>query len=99
MGWSINRPTGLTWHQPGLATPGYTLFTPHGDDHAYLMDIQGRIVHRWRFTHIRPGYGRLLTNGNLLMTGSRVDLPDPPKDEPGKSPPPLEQHEIGRAHV
>jgi hypothetical protein len=92
MGWSIARPTGLTWHQKNLTTPGYTLFTPHGDSHAYLIDILGRVVHRWTFEHIRPGYGRLLSNGNLLMTGSDVNLPDPPKDEPTKAPVPFEKH-------
>lgn len=92
MGWSVNRATGLTWHQPGLSTPGYTLLTPHGGDHTYLIDIEGRVVHRWKFTDIHPGYGRLLSNGNLLMTGSDINMPDPPKDEPTKAPPPFEDH-------
>ena len=92
MGWSVNRATGLTWHQSGLSTPGYTLVTPHGDTHTYLIDIEGRVVHRWKFNHVYPGYGRLLSNGNLLMTGSSVDLPLPPKDEPTKPPPPFEVH-------
>ena len=55
MGWSVNRPTGLTFHRPGLSTRGYTLLTPHGDACAYLIDLQGRVVHRWKFTHIKPG--------------------------------------------
>ncbi len=92
MGWSVARPTGLTYHQPNLSTPGYTLFTPHGDTHAYLIDLQGRVVHRWTFAHIHPGYGRLLANGNLLMTGSDINLPDSPKDEPTKAPLPFERH-------
>ncbi len=92
MGWSVARPTGLTYHQANLSTKGYTLFTPHGDTNTYLIDIDGRIVHRWRFTHIRPGYGRLLKNGNLLMTGSDINLPDPPPDEPTKAPVPFAQH-------
>ncbi|HEY1753175.1 MAG TPA: aryl-sulfate sulfotransferase, partial [Caulobacteraceae bacterium] len=92
MGWSVNRPTGLTFHRPGRSTKGYTLLTPHGDTCAYLIDVEGRFVHRWRFTHIKPGYGRLLSNGNLLMTGSDVNLPKPPPDEPTKPPPPFEQH-------
>jgi hypothetical protein len=54
--------------------------------------MDGRVVHRWLFSHIRPGYGRLLKNGNLLMTGSDVDLPTAPKDEPTKAPLPFEQH-------
>jgi len=92
MGWSISRPTGLTFHKPGLSTKGYTLLTPHGDQSTYLIDMQGRVVHRWVFNHIRPGYGRLLDNGNLLMTGSDIDLPPAPKDEPTKAPLPFEQH-------
>jgi outer membrane protein assembly factor BamB len=92
MGWSVNRTTGLTWHRPGLSTKGYTLLTPHGDTCAYLIDMQGQVVHRWKFAHIKPGYGRLIESGNLLMTGSDVNLPKPPPDEPTKAPPPFEQH-------
>ncbi len=92
MGWSVNRPTGLTFHRPDRSTKGYTLLTPHGDTSAYLIDLQGRVVHRWTFTHIKPGYGRLLSNGNLLMTGEDVNLPKPPPDEPTKPPPPFERH-------
>ena len=92
MGWSVNRPTGLTFHRAGMSTKGYTLLTPHGDASAYLIDMDGCVVHRWKFERIRPSYGRLLENGNLLMTGSDVNLPDPPPDEPTKAPPPLEAH-------
>ena len=92
MGWSISRPTGLTFHRPGLSTKGYTLLTPHGDTCCYLIDMAGAVVQRWKFTHIEPGYGRLLDNGNLLMTGSDVTLPKPPPDEPTKPPPPFAQH-------
>jgi hypothetical protein len=92
MGWSINRATGLTFHRPGLSTRGYTLITPEGGPFSYLIDLDGRVVHRWRFTHIKPGYGRLLDNGNLLMTGSDVNLPKGPPDDPTKPPPPFEDH-------
>ena len=92
MGWSIARPTGLTFHRPDLSTKGYTLLTPHGDDTAYLIDMAGRVVHRWVFSHIHPGFGRLLSNGNLLITGRDVNLPDPPEDAPTKPPPPFEVH-------
>ena len=92
MGWSINRPTGLTFHRSGLSTKGYTLLTPHGDTCSYLIDMNGRVVQRWKFTHIKPGYGRLLDNGHLLMTGSDVNLAKPPPDEPTKAPPPFSVH-------
>lgn len=92
MGWSINRPTGLTFHRPDLSTKGYTLITPGHDKSAFLIDMDGRVVHRWTFETIDPGYGRILENGNLLMSGSDVNLPDPPEDEPTKPPPPFERH-------
>lgn len=92
MGWSVVRPTGLTFHNPAKSIKGYTLLTPHADKSAYLIDMQGRVVHRWIFSHINPGYGRLLTNGNLLMAGSDINLPLPPPDEPTKPPPPFEKH-------
>ena len=89
MGWSVARPTGLTFHRPALSTKGYTLLTPHGGDAALLIDMAGRIVHRWTFKHIRPGYGRLLRNGNLLMTGADVDQKPPDPVDPSKPPPPF----------
>ena len=61
MGWSVNRPTGLTFHRAGMSTKGYTLLTPHGDASAYLIDMDGCVVHRWKFrTHpsrLRPAVG------------------------------------------
>ena len=92
MGWSIARTTGLTHHQPGLSTEGYTLLTPHGDTAAYLVDMDGRVVHRWEFSDIKPGYGRLLSNGNLLMSGQDLEMPDRPEDNPTEPPPPFEVH-------
>jgi hypothetical protein len=92
MGWSAYRATGLTYHDRARSFKGYTLVTPTGGDSAYLLDMDGRIVHRWRFTTIRPGYGRLLPNGNLLMRGTDAALPPPapiPFDQP---PPPFSQH-------
>lgn len=92
MGWSVNRRVGLTFHRADLSTKGYTLVTPHADRCAYLLDMNGCVVHRWIFKHIHPGFGRLLENGHLLMTGSDVNLPRPPKDEPTKPPPPFDVH-------
>lgn len=92
MGWSVARPTGLTFHRPELSLKGYTLLTPHGDDHTYLIDMDGCVVHRWTFETIKPGYGRLLASGNLLMTGSVRSLPRRPEDEPTKPPLPFKEH-------
>ena len=44
------------------------------------------------FDHIKPGYGRLLRNGNLLMTGSDASLePTRNHDDIRKPPPPFEE--------
>lgn len=85
MGWSPFRKTGLTHHLASASVKGYTLVTPGGGDSAYLIDMAGRIVHRWRFPDVRPGYGRLLRNGNLLL---RVVDPSaaPPDVRPGAVP-------------
>ena len=65
MGWS-DRPTGTTRYDPPHADRGYTLFSSNGGDDAYLVDMEGRFVHRW---HCGQGinYGFLLPSGNLLF--------------------------------
>ena len=66
MGWSIHHPVGLIHYTQAAAQPGYTLFsTTRGGRDAYLIDLQGNVVHRW---HSEEGihYAYLLDNGNLL---------------------------------
>jgi hypothetical protein len=66
--------TGLIAHDPALAQPGYTLFTPmYGDGTVYLIDMAGEVVHRWNLPY-RPGlYGHLLDNGNLFYGGKVME--------------------------
>ena len=66
--------TGLISHDPSLAQPGYTLFTPmYGDGTVYLIDMAGEIVHRWNLPY-RPGlYGHLLDNGHLFYGGKVME--------------------------
>jgi hypothetical protein len=66
MPWTVNRPLGLTHHDPERAEPGYTLFSSVRGTHATLLDMQGREVHRW---HSDEGiqYGSLIDNGHLLV--------------------------------
>ncbi len=48
------------------ACPGYTLFAPKHHTMTYLMDNQGRAVHRWD-SQYEPGQSvYLLENGHLL---------------------------------
>jgi hypothetical protein len=63
------RQLGLTIYKPDKAFHGYTLFAPMRGTSAYLIDMQGAIVHRWQLPY-RPGdYGYLLDNGHLLVSG------------------------------
>ena len=56
---------GLFKNDP-RACPGYTLFAPKHDTMTYLMDNQGRAVHRWDSKY-EPGQSvYLLENGHLL---------------------------------
>jgi hypothetical protein len=87
VGWSAHRSTGLTYHQPALSFKGYTLLAPVGGDSAYLLDMDGRIVHRWRPQGFRPFMVRLLVNGRLLVLGSDASLP-PPAPPPDFDQPP-----------
>ncbi|HWO72031.1 MAG TPA: aryl-sulfate sulfotransferase [Dehalococcoidia bacterium] len=77
MGWSPFRKTGLTHYEPYFCVKGYTLVTPMAGDSAYLIDMEGSIVHRWRLPGFRLFYGRLLPNGNLLVMGTDASLPAP----------------------
>ena len=66
MGWSIHHPVGLIHYTPAACQRGYTLFsTTRGGRDAYLIDMNGNVVHRW---HSDEGihYAYLLDNGNLL---------------------------------
>ena len=66
MGWSIHHPVGLIHYTPVACQRGYTLFsTTRGGKDAYLIDMNGNVVHRW---HSEEGihYSYLLDNGNLL---------------------------------
>src|SRR5262245_62899813 len=68
---------GLTVYQPDKADLGYTLFAPMTGTSAYLIDMQGCIVHHWALPY-RPGaYGYLLDNGRLLVAGRTGKSPAP----------------------
>ena len=66
MGWSKHHQSGIIHHDPSQAFEGYTLFSMSGGQDAYLIDMEGRVCHRW---HLDEGisYGFLLDNGRLLM--------------------------------
>ena len=66
MGWSTHHPLGLIHHSPGLCSPGYTLLCTNYGGEARLLDMEGRVCHRWR-SEAGINYAYLLPNGNLLL--------------------------------
>lgn len=60
---------GVTRYDPSRAYNGYTLFAPLADFFVWLIDMQGRVVHRWKMPYTPGQQGILLPNGNLLYLG------------------------------
>ncbi len=70
---SMHNSVGLTNGKIGLikntakSYPGYTLFAPKHNSITYLIDNEGREVHRWDKSEYEPGQSvYLLENGHLL---------------------------------
>ena len=66
MGWSNNHPNGLIHYNPQQAYRGYTLVTNLNGQESRLIDMEGRVCHRWRSDR-GISYSYLLPNGNLLL--------------------------------
>lgn len=67
MGWSSHHPIGLIHYDPQHSYRGYTLtFNSRSGYYANLIDMEGRICHRWE-TPQGIGYPVLLPSGNLLL--------------------------------
>jgi hypothetical protein len=92
VGWSQFRKVGLTFHSPAQSFKGYTLVTPIGADFSVLLDMDGRMVHRWSMPGFRVFQARLLPRGTLLALCSDASLPRPPQTPFDQVPPPFDQH-------
>jgi len=65
-GTALTRKFGVTKYDKKKALNGYTLLAPLWNKFAWLIDMEGNIVHKWTFNK-RPGdFTELLPNGNLL---------------------------------
>jgi len=69
------RELGVTYWNPTKAYNGYTLFAPLSGKDAWLIDMQGRIVHHWELPSHPGCYAKLLPNGHLLY----ATMADPAK--------------------
>jgi hypothetical protein len=66
--------TGLIRNAPG-AYQGYTLVSPQQSTMAFLVDMEGRVVHSWETGSTPGAYGYLLENGHLLRAGNVPNSP------------------------
>lgn len=71
---------GVIRYDPEKAYDGYTLFWLLGSKDAWLIDMLGRVVHRWKMPYTPAAHGVLLPNGNLLagcktVTHTELGLP------------------------
>ena len=66
MGWSKHHKNGLIYYSPQKCSQGYTLVTPTGGNFVNLIDMEGRVCHRWQ-SEDDIGYAYLLPDGHLLL--------------------------------
>ena len=66
MGWSKHHKDGLIYYSPQDCSQGYTLVTPTGGNSANLIDMEGRVCHRWH-SEENIGYAYMLPDGHLLL--------------------------------
>lgn len=67
---------GLRAYDPERTWPGFTLFTPlTGDRTAYLIDLEGNIVHVWNMPYPPGLYGYLTSTGTLFYNGKILEDP------------------------
>lgn len=59
----------VTVHDPSKAFEGYTFFAPTFEKVAWLVDMQGRVVHRWEMETAPASHGKLLPNGHVMWQG------------------------------
>src|SRR3972149_7546268 len=71
---AVEQPRGFIRNEPGVAAPGYVLFTQFTSDKTYLIDLEGRVVHTW--THEKAGDAVYLQDDGSLYRLARV--PEPP---------------------
>jgi len=59
----------VTVYNPARTYDGYTLFAPTFEKVAWLIDMQGRVCHRWQMDTAPASHGVLLPNGHLMWQG------------------------------
>ncbi len=70
--------TGVVIYNPQKAYPGYNLYCTRWTGEAFLLDMSGRVAHRWRYLSVggRGSYHHvdMLENGDLLVIKEYKEL-------------------------
>jgi hypothetical protein len=73
MNYSRRKVNDVKIYKESKAYNGYTFFaTMYGKD-AWLIDMEGNVVHNWKMKQMPGPYGKLLENGNVLWQGRGID--------------------------
>jgi hypothetical protein len=69
------RGVGLRACNPERACPGFTLFAPHFEQNrlAYLIDLDGEVVHTWHMPYAPGLSGYLTDHGTLFYNGRTLE--------------------------
>jgi hypothetical protein len=61
--------TGVVYYDPQKACAGYNFYCSKSSGEAFLMDMESRLVHRWRYSLKGAGEDRtvLLANGDIMV--------------------------------
>lgn len=65
---------GVILHRPELADAGLNLYAPATEPAAYLVDMEGRVVHRWSYGTAPWQHVELLPDGGLLASVADREL-------------------------
>lgn len=70
--------TGTTFYSPAESHAGLTLYAPVSGKEVCLVDMKGKIIHKWQLPGNPAGQPELLANGHLLVSckTDRCALPD-----------------------
>jgi hypothetical protein len=65
--------TGVVYHDRERAWQGYNLYCSRSSPEAFLIDMDGEVVHKWTYTEVRTGlwdYTVMLDRGELLIANT-----------------------------
>ncbi|MHC4221706.1 MAG: hypothetical protein ACYST9_04730 [Planctomycetota bacterium] len=67
--------TGTTFYSISETHPGLTLYAPLSGKDVWLVNMVGKVIHKWQMAYKPGSHGELLENGNLLYAAKIEDGP------------------------